>query len=117
MSDKRVEYNFDQQWGEGKTFDITVNGSNGVGDALLKWLNKPELLTDEDKIKLVDGLQVNALGFQVGTIARENFQTIAEHLLPQLETAFFNHDVDYFRKTMKALYSVAELNRVDEGMQ
>jgi hypothetical protein len=62
-------------------------------------------------------LQVNALGFQVGTIARENFQTIAEHLLPQLETAFFNHDVDYFLKTMKALYSVAELNRVDEGMQ
>jgi hypothetical protein len=117
MSDERVEYDFDQQWGEGKTFDITVNGSNGIGDALLKWLNKPELLTDEDKIKLVDGLQVRKLNFQVATEARENFQTIAEHLLPQLDDAYNNNDFGTFKSTIKALYSVAELNRVDEGMQ
>ena len=113
VKDKRVEYDFDQQWGEGKTFDITVDGSNGVGDSMLKWLNKPELLSDEDKIELVDGLQVQTLGFQVATETRENFQTIAEQLLPQLESAYFNHDVDSFRKTMKALYSIAELNRIE----
>ncbi len=114
----RIRSEINGQWGKDKEYSITVRSkSDDVAGLLLGLLNKPEIISDEDKVKFVDGLDIRAIGFSTLESNKEKFETIGQLLLPALaeevrQYVGYNPKIDILLKT---LFEAAQNGGIDKA--
>ena len=103
QSAKELLAQYNEIWGVGKTFDITVNSNlEDVGPLLTK-LHCPSSLTDEQKIAVFDGLDFASLLLSSKTEKYDNILIVIESVFDALYQAIKTHNM---RKSLVIVESI-----------
>ncbi|WJT09250.1 hypothetical protein [Vibrio harveyi] len=104
---------YSEHWGEGKTFDITVESkSDETPSMLLMALNHAGKMTDSERLELLNGIDIVALNFKRHSQKKAMFEAAVRSILPDLRQAIFDHRNQDAILLTEALWELVVLGEV-----
>ncbi|CAL9962517.1 hypothetical protein VPHD85_0077 [Vibrio phage D85] len=83
---------YNQHWGEGKSFDISVTNRINNAAELLTMLHRPESMSDEEKLSVINSLRFDSLYMKTHQETKDRFLTTSRIVLEALLDSIVRHD-------------------------
>ncbi|CAL9997894.1 hypothetical protein VPHD295_0078 [Vibrio phage D295] len=83
---------YNQHWGEGKSFDISVTNRINNAAELLTMLHRPESMSDEEKLSVINSLRFDSLYMKAHQETKDRFLTTSRIVLEALLDSIVRHD-------------------------
>ncbi|CAL9973092.1 hypothetical protein VPHD75_0077 [Vibrio phage D75] len=83
---------YNQHWGEGKSFDISVTNRINNAAELLTMLHRPESMSDEEKLSVINSLRFDSLHMKTHQETKDRFLTTSRIVLEALLDSIVRHD-------------------------
>lgn len=86
---------YEQHWGKGKTFDVTLmSKTNNLPEMLIYALNRPDEFTDQEKVELFNSIEITTVMFKTHLDSKNAFVLTAQETLDRLRTSIIEYKIE-----------------------